>query len=501
MKPSIVFRVDSGSVIGAGHLVRCLALADRFLVIGYSIHFICCPYEGYLAHLIHEKQYQLHLLDVKTAPVIGNVRSWVKDEKEDALTVKHILTQIGNVEWLVVDHYALTAEWHFTFDKLVVISDEIKPSKIKNNSSVHIIVCQNPLATINDNNDSGANKLLTGKLSTSKLLIGNQYYLLQDKFINQHIHTKSLLLSKKIKVLIAMGATDPVNATDVLLNILDHDSYEIHLALSSAAPALSLLREKYHKFGVVFHIDENILELYNDIDIVIGTPSVSAIERVSMGIFSILVSTGSDHTYIADYLNSHGGALFLGQLENVNKNLINDAIARVKNAKKTVNLYDALGSFRVAEEMVGRHFTLRKAKEIDVDILFHLQTQTGTRQYFLNESVPSYSEHVAWFSSILNNKCVDLFIAEWFGYPCAMGRLDYDNKSSAEISIIIDQYFRGNGLSVTLIEALVEKSRCAYIHARVMKENKASINAFYSSGFKDNNNPFSYKRLTVLNGD
>jgi len=109
----ILFRVDASSEMGAGHVMRCLALAGELARRGGEVHFACRPFSGNLNELIHSSGYHLHEL---TPPRDGGGEryaawlgaGWGEDAKESA-TVAAVL---GGVDWLVVDHYALDARWH-----------------------------------------------------------------------------------------------------------------------------------------------------------------------------------------------------------------------------------------------------------------------------------------------------------------------------------------------------------------------------------------------------
>ena len=38
---NVAFRLDAGAEIGLGHLMRCLAIADRLRAAGAECHFLC----------------------------------------------------------------------------------------------------------------------------------------------------------------------------------------------------------------------------------------------------------------------------------------------------------------------------------------------------------------------------------------------------------------------------------------------------------------------------
>ena len=57
----IVFRVDSSTEIGAGHIIRCLTLADELSKREVNIKFICRDLPGHLGNLVIKKNYILKL--------------------------------------------------------------------------------------------------------------------------------------------------------------------------------------------------------------------------------------------------------------------------------------------------------------------------------------------------------------------------------------------------------------------------------------------------------
>ena len=52
-----IFRVDSSEVIGSGHVMRCLTLADELREQGAECEFICREHEGHMMSLIEQRGY------------------------------------------------------------------------------------------------------------------------------------------------------------------------------------------------------------------------------------------------------------------------------------------------------------------------------------------------------------------------------------------------------------------------------------------------------------
>ena len=62
---NVVFRVDSSHEIGNGHLIRCIAIAQRLKKLKYSINFICSNFDGNQNKLIIKNNYNLNLFAVE----------------------------------------------------------------------------------------------------------------------------------------------------------------------------------------------------------------------------------------------------------------------------------------------------------------------------------------------------------------------------------------------------------------------------------------------------
>lgn len=59
----IFFRVDSSLMIGTGHVMRCLTLADQLRKKNFQIEFICRNLEGNIIPLINQEGYKTHILN------------------------------------------------------------------------------------------------------------------------------------------------------------------------------------------------------------------------------------------------------------------------------------------------------------------------------------------------------------------------------------------------------------------------------------------------------
>lgn len=102
----IVFRTDASSLIGAGHLMRCLTFAKLLRKNNFEVFFICREYEGDLCNYVESQDFRVSKLPLHNK--FYTDKSWQEDAKQ---TIEAINAFGIKPEWLIVDHYALDINW------------------------------------------------------------------------------------------------------------------------------------------------------------------------------------------------------------------------------------------------------------------------------------------------------------------------------------------------------------------------------------------------------
>lgn len=111
----VVVRVDGGRLIGSGHVMRCLVLADALRRAGATVRFVCRAHEGHFGDLIARAGHELLLLPAPNGaqrfsgpPVHA---SWLGEtpERDAAQTLAAIAAD--GCDLLVVDHYGIDCRW------------------------------------------------------------------------------------------------------------------------------------------------------------------------------------------------------------------------------------------------------------------------------------------------------------------------------------------------------------------------------------------------------
>jgi len=100
----VLFRADSSLEIGSGHVQRCLALAAVLSAKGASSTFVARDLSGNANALIRAAGHSIITLPPRAS-----------DPETDAAETSHAIAGLGQVDLVVVDHYALDRRWEDAF--------------------------------------------------------------------------------------------------------------------------------------------------------------------------------------------------------------------------------------------------------------------------------------------------------------------------------------------------------------------------------------------------
>ncbi|MGR6751939.1 UDP-2,4-diacetamido-2,4,6-trideoxy-beta-L-altropyranose hydrolase [Aeromonas veronii] len=180
----VAFRLDAGAKIGLGHLMRCLAIADRLKTAGAECHFLCHQLPMHLLPLLHSHQHH-PLCGLDDAGPLPNLRP----------------------EWLVCDHYQIDRQIEQTLaihcGQLLVIDDLAdRPHHGQQ------LLDQGPLRSAADYQSLAP--------ADCQLLLGTDYALLRPAY-RQLARQK---VSQWQRGLICFGGADPAGACLITLNTL-----------------------------------------------------------------------------------------------------------------------------------------------------------------------------------------------------------------------------------------------------------------------------------------
>jgi len=275
---NILFRADSSSTIGTGHIMRDLVLASQYK--DASIIFAVQDLKGNINHKIIEAGYKVKILKFNDIEEITK------------------LVQKLNIDLLVIDHYEIDSNYE-------------KQLKIKN-STLKILSFDDTYEKhycdiLLNHNISADKKRYKGLVPKNcKLRCGSKYTLLRDEFIKEK---KKIGKKKKLKIqhstfniFVAMGGSDSSNLNPKILKILSNfKNIKVNLVTTDANSNLNSLK-KYskNKSWVNLYINsDNIAKIIVKSDLAIITPSVIANEvyYMKIPILAIKIASNQDDIY------------------------------------------------------------------------------------------------------------------------------------------------------------------------------------------------------------
>jgi UDP-2,4-diacetamido-2,4,6-trideoxy-beta-L-altropyranose hydrolase len=361
------FRTDASTVIGTGHLMRCLTLADALRAQGAEIHFVCRLHQGHLCALIEERGFLLHRLP---APSAGSHRTgegpthaawlgatWQEDAEETAAALGDF-----RPDWLIVDHYGLDARWEKHLRPLagkVMVIDDLA-------DRVHdcdLLLDQNLVA--------GQDERYAGRTPDGcSLLLGPTYALLQPDYARLRDRA-SPRVGPVRRLFVFFGGVDKEGLTLRTVNALlapDRLDLEADIVLSATSPHFKEVEDR-----VAGHPDlrlhdrvPSLAPLMLASDLAIGASGATSWERLCLGLPSLVVTVADNQRAIAEELSRQGLVRWLGNSEAVAELAIRSALGELLDtgldeawSRKCLQVVDGRGAGRACAALTGNEL-LRK---------------------------------------------------------------------------------------------------------------------------------------------
>lgn len=355
----VSFRSDASLKIGTGHVMRCLTLANLMKNQGWEVSFICRNHTGNLIDLIGKHNIDVYKL-ITTIEYSGTKElfhsNWLGvSQHQDAQDCLPILQEI-QPDWLIVDHYALDAQWENqlknVYKRLMVIDDIAD-----RNHSCDLLLDQT-LGRIPNDYES----LVP---DSSFMMLGAQYALLRPEFAECREYSLKRRKQFQLRnILVSLGGTDPDNFTAQVLDVLNHcslpETIRVTVVLGVTYPHLESIKKlsKKMSYNIEFAINiSNMAEVMSNSDIAIGAAGSTTWERCCLGLPTIQIVTAENQNMIARTLSDNGAVFAINNLKE-----LPEAIKTVERSMSSMsanakNVTDGKGAVRVIERLSGLNKT------------------------------------------------------------------------------------------------------------------------------------------------
>lgn len=353
----VVVRVDASVAMGMGHLMRCLSLARALADDGAEILFVLRGYAAGLAGLIGSEGHAARLLadpDRPADPATNGTAhaSWLPTSwQEDAEQMLLAIGDIGAIDWLIVDHYALDGRWERMLRQRVLRILAIDDLADRDHDC-DILLDQNLVQAME--------RRYRGRLpATCRPLLGPGYALLRPEFAEQR---KSLTArsGKVDRILVCYGGSDPDNETAKTLSAirsLSLASIAVDVVIGMSNPCADYISGLCRELpGAELHRGAgNMAELMQRADLAIGAGGVMSWERCCLGLPTIAIGIADNQAGALTALAAAGALVHLGSAPSVTEDQIAcslDALlrdpARVRElGRRALALVDGEGVRRV----------------------------------------------------------------------------------------------------------------------------------------------------------
>lgn len=311
---NILFRADSSSQIGTGHIMRDLVLAKKYC--DDKIIFASQELFGNINHKIIEEGYQLEIL------------------KDNSLDVLDELIKRLNIDMIIIDHYGI---------------DYIFEQKIKElNPSLKIFVLDDTYekhccdVLLNHNFYANRNKYKDLVPQDCELRCGGEYTLLRDEFIEAK-KEKHSYQNEKFTIFIAMGGSDVLNLNPKILKVLEKfENVFVYLITTSTNVNLIELEQyaKNKKWMEICLNCNNVAKVISKSDFAIITPSVIANEVYFMGLPFLCIKVADNQNFMMEFLKEKNIQVLEKFDENILYDELNQVITKNKNNLQLINFVE-----------------------------------------------------------------------------------------------------------------------------------------------------------------
>jgi UDP-2,4-diacetamido-2,4,6-trideoxy-beta-L-altropyranose hydrolase len=360
----VAFRTDASHHIGAGHVTRCLSLAEGLKTLGIEIIFICRSLSGNLISYIEERKFNVLKLPKPHSPDEHGLDSfemqlavnWIQDAEQTCELIKE-----KSIDWLVVDHYEIDADWENTLrpyvKKIMVIDD------LANRTHTCDLLLDQNLNRLSAHYNSLVEP-------STKKLMGSEFALLRSEFAE--LRPSALIKRKETKIkriLVTMGGMDRNNFTEDVLTTLNKcaipEELQVTVVLGVNSPWITRLMEIAKGMNATTNIlvdVKDMARLMLESDLAIGGAGSTSWERCCLGLPSLVMIMAENQRHGAEALKAAGAAIVIKELSELERFFnfslrTNDSLNKFQiMSKRAFEVSDGLGVMRVANAMVYEQY-------------------------------------------------------------------------------------------------------------------------------------------------
>jgi len=476
---SAVFRADASPVIGGGHVMRCLALADRLRDENWNTSFACSPETP------------------ETVPRLADSGHTIIEVPADGV---HPLSNQwpDGTDWLIVDHYGLDAEFESRcrpWAKKTLVIDDLADRP-------------HDCDMLLDPTFARPAAVYDGKTPDHcRVLTGAAYAPLRPQFAKARGKRLARTADQIERIFVSLGLAYSGATTQRVLEGLEASGLgvAVDLVVGSQDPNLTALRDQAEesRLDTTVHTDvDDMAGLMAASDLAIGAAGTSSWERCTLGLPALIAVTADNQRTTARNLADAGAAMVIGNGAAITPDSVARALKEVTQhpqhllnmSRRAMTVSDGLGAGRVAMEMApepahgGTAVRLRPATLADSDLIFSWQTDPATRRFSHTPEAPPREEHQDWMAAAVQNPGRYLNLILHDDAPVGVLRLDMETEAGTNapcyvVSIFVYREHTGLGIGAAALRTARRLIPWARFVAEVNDGNVASHALFQAAGY------------------
>ncbi|MEH6835067.1 MULTISPECIES: UDP-2,4-diacetamido-2,4,6-trideoxy-beta-L-altropyranose hydrolase [Falsihalocynthiibacter] len=482
----LLIRTDGDTIIGGGHVMRCLTLANEATERGHHVEFVMAARLNTMSQRVRDSGFKVHDISPSSPPPhdpAGPAHSnWLATSwQEDARATAEAAQKLGP-DWIIWDHYGLDARWTHevrsaTYTAQFMAIDDL------------------------DDRALGSERVLdqTRMSETARLnpadatLTGASFALLRPEFAALRPTALAGRNDTVTRILIAPGMVDGSGLAPLALRALAaFPDIEVEVVMGSSSQTVievETLLATRPKATLALDAD-NMAERMARADLCIGAGGMTSWERCCLGLPAMAICTADNQKAVLDALDRAGAVTALSLEQARNPNILHHALIRTISkcrnmSKAAAGLCDGLGAGRVMDVLEAK---LRPMELGDTQTLYDWRNQSHIRAASLDTDELVWSNHESWMRKTLRGN-----EGLWMIYSEGSRDLGHVNAQivagktwSWGFYVGAENAPRGAGLRMlaTFLKVLFDRRDVTALEAKVRVENTRSIALHKRFGFR-----------------
>jgi UDP-2,4-diacetamido-2,4,6-trideoxy-beta-L-altropyranose hydrolase len=485
--PHLLLRADANQRQGAGHVMRCLALAESWHGLGGQVTLLSSRLNSALSQRTEKLGIDLAEIPIPH-PDTSDLRSCFSALEKAA-------GESMELPWIVLDGYHFDTAYQSLLRsagcRLMVIDDTAHLPRYD--------------ADVILNHGVGAQQLTYNCGPDTLLLLGTRFALLRSEFQHWHSVVKSCPEVAR-KVIVTLGGSDDENMTLKIVQALEQISIpnlEAKIVVGPLNPHVAELDRTVRSLSSRFCLEIGVTDpalLMAWADLAVAAGGTTSLELAFMKVPALTFILAENQAAAAKALDAFGAARCLGRPGDLNREEIANAIsylmqdkeARQRMSKSGEVLIDGRGVERVLEVMLrgarDGELRLRAAGQQDSLLLWQWANDPATGSQLAGSEPISWVVHEAWYAEKLASPDTRFWILECRHVPVGQIRYDRTDANTAQITFSVASAYQGKGFGTQLLRLSADLAG-RELGIRIVEgvspaQTIASSRAFLRAGFE-----------------